>query len=182
MRLFVGIPMVAAVIDELSAVSARLRSREDGLRWASSESWHVTLQFLGNAGPEEFECLTARLRELRSPPVPVRLETLGFFDRARVFFVGVRLTPELLSLQQRVTAATGLCGFVPETRPFHPHITLARGKGEDHGRRFRELKARIHCQPTFTMFVVEEFLLYESLLGPTGARYEIRERFPLKTR
>jgi hypothetical protein len=32
------------------------------------------------------------------------------------------------------------------------------------------------------MFVVEEFLLYESLLGPTGAHYEIRERYPLKTR
>lgn len=182
MRLFVGIPLAAVVIDELSAALARLKSREDGLRWAASESWHITLQFLGNTDLEEYVCLVPRLREVRSPPVPIQLETLGFFDRAGIFNAGVRLTPELLSLQQCVTAATALCGYVPETRPYHPHITLARGKGEGRNQGLRELKTRIHYQPTFTRFVAEEFLLYESLLGPTGSRYEIRKRFPFKGR
>jgi 2'-5' RNA ligase len=179
MRLFVGIPLAAAVIGELAAVSARLKSNQDGLRWATPESWHVTLQFLGNTGPEKYECLVARLREVRSPPVPVRLEALGCFDRAGILFAGVGLTPELFSLEQRVTAATGLCGFVPETRPFHPHITLARSKGEGRSQPLRELRTRIQRQPTFTRFVAGEFLLYESHLSPTGSRYEIRERFPL---
>lgn len=179
MRLFVGIPLAAAVIGELAAVSARLKSTQDRLRWATPESWHVTLQFLGNTGPEKYSCLVARLRELRSPPVPVRLEALGCFDRAGIFFAGVGLTPELLSLQQRVTAATALCGFVPEARPFHPHITLARSKGEGRGQPLRELQTRIRRQPAFTSFVAAEFLLYESLLSPAGSRYEIRERFPL---
>ena len=179
MRLFIGIPLAAVVIGELAAVSARLKSREDGLRWAGPESWHVTLQFLGNTGPEKYACLVARLREVRSPAVPVRLEELGFFDRAGIFFAGVGLTPELLSLQQRVTAATARCGFVPETRPYHPHITLGRGKGEGRGQSIRDLKTRIQRQPAFTRFAAEEFLLYESLLSPAGSRYEIRERFPL---
>ncbi len=100
----------------------------DGLRWSAPESWHITLQFLGNT--PQYECIVARLRELRSPPVPIQLEGLGFFERAGVFFAGVGLTPELQALQQRVTAATGLCGFIPETRPYHPHITLARSKGK----------------------------------------------------
>ncbi|HEY1160407.1 MAG TPA: RNA 2',3'-cyclic phosphodiesterase [Terracidiphilus sp.] len=179
MRLFVGIPLAAVVIGELAAVSARLKSTRDGLRWAAPESWHVTLQFLGNTGPETYACLVARLRELRSPPVPVRLEALDFFDRAGIFFAGVGLTPELLSIEQRVTAATARCGFVSETRPYHPHITLARGKGQGRGQPIRELKTRIQLQPTFTRFAAREFLLYESLLSPTGSRYEIRERFPL---
>ncbi len=179
MRLFVGIPLAAVVIGELAAVSARLRSKEDGLRWTAPESWHVTLQFLGNTGPEKYACLAARLREVSSPPVPVRLEELGFFERAGIFFAGVGLTPELVSLAQRVTAATGLCGFAAETRPFHPHITLARGKGEGRGRGISELKSRIQRQPAFTRFVAEEFLLYESHLSPSGARYEIRERYTL---
>jgi 2'-5' RNA ligase len=179
MRLFVGIPLANAVIRELSALSTRLNSNADGLRWAAPESWHVTLQFLGNTSLETYACLVARLRELRSPPVPVQLEALGFFERAGIFFAGVGLTPELLFLEQRVTAATGQCGFIPETRSFHPHITLARGKGDTRGHSLRELKTRIRHQPTFTGFVAEEFLLYESLLSPTGSRYEIRERFPL---
>jgi 2'-5' RNA ligase len=176
MRLFVGIPLAAAVIEELSAISLRLQSKEDGLRWSAPESWHITLQFLGNT--PEYDCIVERLRELRSPPVPIRLEGLGFFERAGIFFAGVGLTSELQLLQQRVTAATGLCGFIPETRPYHPHITLARSKGKG-AHRLRELKGRIHREPSFSSFVAEEFVLYESLARPTGSQYEIRERFRL---
>ena len=179
MRLFVGIPLAAAVIGELAATVARLRSDTDGLRWAAPESWHVTLQFLGNAGREECDCTVARLRELRLPPVPMRLEGLGFFDRAGILMVGVRVTPELLLVERSVTAATRLCGFVPETRPYRPHITLARSKSKGQGRGILELKAKIGRQPSFSGFAAEEFLLYESFLGPAGSRYEIRERFPL---
>jgi 2'-5' RNA ligase len=177
MRLFLGISLAATVIDELSAVSARLKSRKDGLRWTASESWHITLQFLGNTGPEAYECLAARLCALRSPAVAIQLEGLGFFNRPGILSASVRLTPELLSLHQRVTAATALCGYMPESRPYHPHVTLARG--ESRGPGLRELKSRIHRQPTFTKFIAKEFLLYESLLGPAGSRYEIRNRFPL---
>ncbi len=130
MRLFVGIPLAAAVIGELAAVSARLKSKEDGLRWTAPESWHITLEFLGNTGEEKYASLVEHLRQVHSPPVPVRLEELGFFDRAGVFFAGVGLTPELLALEKRVAAATEICGFAHEARPYHPHITLARSKGE----------------------------------------------------
>ncbi len=175
MRLFVGVPLAAAVTEELSAISVRLQSGGDGLRWSAPHSWHITLQFLGNTGREQYECTVARLRELRSSPVPIRLEGLSFFDRAGVLFAGVSITPELLSLHERVTAATRLCGFVPEARTYQPHITLARSKGKSLG----ELKAKVPHRPNFTKFVAEEFLLYESLLGPAGSRYEVRERFPL---
>jgi len=179
MRLFVGIPLAAAVIDELSAISLRLRSNADGLRWSAPESWHITLQFLGNTGQEQYDCTVARLREVRSRAVPIELDGLGLFERAGVFFAGVGLTPELVSLQQHVTAATGLCGFIPETRPYHPHVTLARTKGKGRNRGLQELKTRIHRQPAFTGFLAEEFVLYESVTRPTGALYEIRERFRL---
>jgi 2'-5' RNA ligase len=179
MRLFVGIPLAAAVIDELSSISVRLRSNGDGLRWSEAESWHITLQFLGNTGQEQFDCTVARLGELRSSSVTIQLEGLGFFERAGVFFAGVGLTPGLLSLQQRVTAATGVCGFIPETRPYHPHVTLARTKGKGRMNGLHELKARIHRQPAFTGFVAEEFVLYESVTRPTGALYDVRARFPL---
>jgi 2'-5' RNA ligase len=181
MRLFAGIPLAAPVIDELSAISLRLRSSGDGLRWSEPDSWHITLQFLGKTGQEQYECIVARLRELRIPPVPIQLEAMGFFDRAGIFFAGVGLTPELLFLQQRVTATTGLCGFVPETRPYHPHITLARSKSKGRAQGLSALKSRIHRQPSFTRFVAEEFLLYESLARPAGSQYEIRERFRLLT-
>jgi 2'-5' RNA ligase len=179
MRLFVGIPLSPAVLSELSTVVARLRSGSDGLRWMAPESWHITLQFLGNTEPEKLSCLVTRLGEVRSPSVPVHLTQLGFFDRAGVFYADVRLTPELVALADRITVATAVCGFVPEVRPFHPHITLARAKEQGRSQPLRILERRILRPPSFTRFVAPEFLLYESHLSPAGATYEVRHQFPL---
>jgi 2'-5' RNA ligase len=179
MRLFIGISLAAAVIDELSAITARLQSGGDGLRWTARESWHITLQFLGNTGAEQCGCVVARLRELHSPPAPIRIEGLSCFDRAGILLATIHPTPELLLLQKRVTAATRLCGFIPEARPYQPHITLARSQGKGQRHDLRELKAKLRRPPHFTPFAAGEFLLYESFLAPTGSRYEIRARFPL---
>lgn len=177
MRLFLGIPLAATMIGELSGLSARLQAKDDGLRWSAPSSWHVTLQFLGTTEPAQYDCIVPRLLEVRFQPVPIRIESLGFFDRAGVFFAGVLLTPELVSLQQAVIAATSRCGFVSEERPYHPHITLARSKGKAGKRQLRALENRIREQPKFSGFVAKEFLLYESILGPTGSRYVEQERF-----
>jgi 2'-5' RNA ligase len=179
MRLFAGIPLADEVVEELAKMTARLRRKEDGLRWSAAEGWHVTLQFLGSVDAERYECVVARLREVRGVAVPVRLEGVGFFERAGVFFAGVRVSPELVALQRRVTAATERCGFVPEDRPYHPHVTLARSKGRERERAMRALKTRVTREAKFSEFVAEEFLLYESFSEPGGSRYEVRERFLL---
>jgi 2'-5' RNA ligase len=186
MRLFVGIPLADVVVRELAAVVARLRSPAadrkppvGGLRWTAPESWHITLQFLGETTPEQYECLAARLGEVRSTSVAVQLGELGFFDRAGVFYVDTGLTQGLVALEQRVVAATSKCGFVAESRPFHPHITLARAKGQGRSADLRELGGKIRSQPAFTRFTAREFLLYESHLGPGGSKYEVRGRFGL---
>jgi 2'-5' RNA ligase len=179
MRLFVGIPLAIPVIQELEKISLRYRSDGDGLRWSTPESWHITLQFLGNTSQTQYECVVARLRELHSASLPIQLEEMGFFDRAGIFFADVALSPELLALQQRVTAATDPCGFIPEDHPFRPHITLARSKGRRKATGLEILKAKIRHPPKFSRFVAEEFLLYESFTRPTGSQYETRERFRL---
>jgi RNA 2',3'-cyclic 3'-phosphodiesterase len=180
MRLFVGIPLSKTVVDELNALCVRLRVKAGNLRWSASESWHITLQFLGTARPDQFACLTARLAEVHAPAFAVQLGVLGVFDRAGVFFADVVLTPELVALQQSIVGATEGCGFLPEARPFHPHITLARSKREDRGRPLRQLKADVGAQSAFTSIAVREFLLYESHLSPAGSKYEVRARFPLE--
>jgi 2'-5' RNA ligase len=184
MRLFVGIPLADAAARELAAVVERLRSgespgREGGLRWTAPESWHITLQFLGNATEEQLECLKARLGEMRSEPVPVQLGELGCFERAGVFFADVTVTPQLAVLERGIVAATSLCGFVAETRAFHPHITLARSKGQGRGAELRDLQSKLGRQRKFTRFTARELVLYESHLGAGGTRYEARMRVAL---
>ena len=183
MRLFTGIALAVSVVRELKSATARLRSSDGpasgALRWTTPDSWHITLQFLGNATPDQFACLTAQLATVRSTPVPVELGALGCFDRAGVFFADVTATPALAMLAQRVVAATARCGFVAESRPFHPHITLARAKGQGRGAGLRALADGIRNQQPFSRFTAREFLLYESHLSSGGAEYQVRSRFPL---
>jgi 2'-5' RNA ligase len=181
LRLFIGIRLAAATASDLAAAVHRLRSKAppEMLRWSPPESWHITLQFLGSTTLQQYECVAANLRELHHPPIQIRLGTLDTFDRAGVLFVDVPVTPELLALQQALAAATTPCGFTPEMRPYHPHITLARRKGKGGGRELHNLKLQIDPPPHFSSFTAENFLLYESIPRPEGSRYEIRDSFSL---
>ena len=184
MRLFIAIPLAGKVLAEIAALVAELKRGGENLRWSTPEAWHITLQFLGNADARQLQCLKASLAGLHSPPALISLGALGTFERAGVLFVGVEVRPELAALQRMVVEATAICGFVPEDRPFHPHITLARAKGH---RSFRGLPAPRSLlenpprftPPSFTQFEAREFLLYESFPGEDGPRYEVRSRFPL---
>ena len=180
MRLFIGIPLPPAVTERLAGLRTRLERPGDGLRWSRSESWHITLQFLGAVTEPQFHCVVEHLNEVSAPEVSLCLEEPGFFERAGVFFVDVSVKPQLTRLQLLVTGATSRCGFTPEDRPYHPHITLAREKGRSGG--IRNLKRRLQAggfdSPRFPTFTAQEFLLYESIPSPSGSRYEVRARFP----
>lgn len=178
MRLFVGIRLAWEVAGQLSRIVAQLRAPGAELRWTAPESWHITLQFLGEASEEQLSCLLQQLAEVRSAPVSVQIEGLGYFERTGVMFAEVRMTPELAMVEQRVRAATAQCGFKGEARAFRPHITLARTRGRTRQPLWCVVE-RIALPPIFQPFVVGEFVLFESHLLPEGARYEARGRFRL---
>jgi 2'-5' RNA ligase len=175
MRLFIGIPLAAGTADALAAIVHQLQAKAapQSLRWSDRESWHITLQFLGSTKPEQYDCV-----DLCYPRLHIELGSLGTFDRAGVLYVEVRVTPELTAIRQAVTAATLPCGFTPEDRPYHPHITLARRKGKG-GRELRTVKLQMQQQPKLAGFTADSFVLYESTRTSEGSRYDIRERFPL---
>jgi RNA 2',3'-cyclic 3'-phosphodiesterase len=179
MRLFLAIPLAESVVAEIARFTTGLHSAAPQLRWSARESWHITLQFLGSASEEQLACLTSQLTALRSAPIPIQLAAPGLFERAGIFHLGVELTPGLAGLQQRVVAATTPCGFEPETRPYHAHITLARSKGREFSGELRALKNQIQSPPHFSRFTATDFLLYESHLSSSGSTHEVRHRFPL---
>ncbi|MBT9331786.1 RNA 2',3'-cyclic phosphodiesterase [Paracidobacterium acidisoli] len=181
MRLFLGIAIPEEIAGELLRLVERLAPVARDLRWSAPATWHITLQFLGRTEEAQYACVTERLRGVQAAPVPVAMDGTGFFDRAGVFFAGVVVTAELLALQQRITAETQHCGFLPEGRAYAPHITLARSRGRSGAGPLAPLKTamRGRAKAVFGGFTANEFLLYESLPLPEGSRYEIRERFAL---
>jgi 2'-5' RNA ligase len=76
-------------------------------------------------------------------------------------------------LARAVEDAAREAAFVPETRPFRPHLTVARARRADRPRAPRSPFAGAAESE------VRELGLYRSELLPGGARYTRLERFPL---
>jgi 2'-5' RNA ligase len=84
---------------------------------------------------------------------------------------------ELGRVQADLSAALAAAGlFEPESRPFLPHVTVARVRSGARVRA-RELEA-----PSCGEFDAESLTLYRSHLGRGPARYEALQRIELSRR
>ena len=123
--------------DELKLVITRLQDqlksgKQASVKWVDPYSIHLTLKFLGNIGTDMVGKITMALEEAVQgiPPFHLEVKGLGAFPslkRVQVVWVGVTGEVNRFSqLQQRIESNLATLGFVPESRPFTPHLTLAR--------------------------------------------------------
>jgi 2'-5' RNA ligase len=134
MRLFVAIAPPPAVLDELDALAAPLRTARQDLRWTSREAWHVTLAFLGHVNSSAAARLLPRLERAAQRHRRFRLAFSGagaFPAQARANVLWSGLSGDrgaLARLAQSVAAGASRAGAPPpdQGRRFQPHLTLAR--------------------------------------------------------
>lgn len=176
-RTFIALPVGEEMRARIAAAVDGLKARLRGLRWVSDAGWHLTLRFLGAASPEAVAGLGAPLHSAaaRCPAGEARFAGLGVFPQRgapRVLWLGVSLPPAVLELQAACETAAIAAGFPAETRPFHPHVTLAR---------WHE-RARRPQLPAMDLGSgeVESLVLFRSDLEPAGAAYSPLASFSLK--
>ena len=174
MRLFIATDLPASLIQTIAGVQEQLRQVTESARWARPDSMHLTLKFLGEVAPGRLEAVDERLRRIRTQPFKVRASGVGFFPNGRaprVFWVGI-VSPDLRDLAARVDEQTVDLGFPSEKRPFSPHLTLARSRGN------RRLDSALVGESgrfstrEFGAFTADRFCMYQSMLRPAGAIYE----------
>ena len=110
-------------------------------------------------------------------PFPLEVEGLGVFPnlrRVQVVWVGVSgEVDKLAQLQQRLESNLAGLGFAPESRPFTPHLTLARLRDRaslDERQRFGQLIAGTKFETAYS-FQVDAISLMRSQLTREGAIY-----------
>jgi 2'-5' RNA ligase len=132
MRLFVAVLPPAPALAELAAAVRALHALPgaDRLRWTDPPGWHLALAFYGEVPEEALPALRGRLERgaARHPAPVLRLAGGGRFGD-RVLWAGVAGGTDVLRrLAATVSAAARRAGVpMPERRPYHPHLTLARG-------------------------------------------------------
>jgi 2'-5' RNA ligase len=180
-RLFVALEIPCIVRENLEKFVKELRALAPEPRWVRPENWHVTLKFIGEALPEKLGAIRAALAAVRSDQkVNIDFRGLGFFPdekRPRVFWSGMEASPNLKTLALDIDQALEKLGVPLESRPFSPHLTLARlqpaGLPEKLRAAIRENAAR-----DFGPLRTNQFHLIESKLKPSGAEYTTLASFP----
>lgn len=182
-RAFVAVPVEEPVTLRRLAGARSLLPDLHGIRWIPPGQIHLTLKFLGEIEEERIDAAkaatarAARTAEGDPPgagPFRLTIEGLGAFPPhggARVLWAGCGEGADALcSLAARVEAAFAGEGFPPEERPFSPHLTLARVKDPDAGRRLSRGLASLPREP-FGALGVGTLVLYRSELSRSGAEH-----------
>ncbi len=182
-RAFVAVSVPA--VKSLLGVLEELRRLGRAVRPVACEEWHVTLKFLGDVPAADVAALAASLRAAVSPVgrAHCTLKGLGVFptlQRPSVVWAGLSDAGVLNELAARVETACESMGFARDTRPFHPHLTLARIKS----RPPEALSALLHRheQTNFGAWDVTSVVLFESRLERAGAKYLPLATWPLAER
>jgi 2'-5' RNA ligase len=161
---------------------AYLTARMGGVahaRWQSDDQLHLTLRFLGEVDRSRAEEVAGALRTIDRPRPSIAIDGVGSFGRDRgITSIWARVAPDpaLIRLHDRIERVLIRLGLGAEPRVFRPHITLAR------------LSAGAGVPPAalaplaglaFDPVTVDQVLLFESTVGPTGAHYDVVARYPL---
>jgi RNA 2',3'-cyclic 3'-phosphodiesterase len=185
-RLFVGLRVSLATANQLSrAVDILARRARDGgldLKWVPPASYHLTLKFLGWTRAPAVDAVRDALERavIGASRFTFKTGRLGGFpsvDKASVLWAGIdEPTGALTALAAAVETAMIGIGYAAETRPFHPHVTLARLREI---RAIKELVIPV-AEQMFGDTRIDAVTLYESETKPTGSVYKEISRIDFK--
>lgn len=163
MRLFIAITFPEQVKDRLESGINTLRKQGMRASWCRRENLHLTLEFLGEIA-EPDRAITA-MEQVRAVPFTLMFAPSGRFRRREgdIFWLGFQPNEALLQLQQQLHQALLEQGLSVESRPYRPHLTLAR--------RLNDRGERVFPMPLPSPVLVSEITLMRSERTPKGMRY-----------
>ena len=163
------------MLQAIGEARGQLEGCMKGIRWVAQENLHFTLKFLGSVATEKVPLILRALEEaLRSVPCfSLTGKGIGVFPnikRPRVLWIGLE-GEELHRIAERGESSLEPLGFPREDRDFAPHLTVGRWRYP--GVRPEALRDQIEKwrQHHFGQSRIDEVVLFQSDLKPTGAVY-----------
>ena len=196
-RCFVAIELDEGLRKALAELQRRLRpvlekatGREAKVQWVRPESIHATIKFLGDVEEGRIEAIAQALRQAAAAHQAgeVQVGGLGVFPDARkprVCWVGLREGAEQVTrLAEAVDLALAPLDFPRESRPYQPHLTLARIKEGERavGLALEQQGLLAKEQGSLGRLSVRALALMKSELRPSGAVYTRLAELPLADR
>ena len=127
MRLFIAINFDEQTKQHILEVQRQLHRIGRG-RFSRPENLHLTLAFLGEVEANRVKPVCQAMDSLSFTPMTLEFAHTGCFKRdgGNVWWIGLADSKALTTLQRMLCDRLQENGMVLESRPFIPHITLAR--------------------------------------------------------
>ncbi len=154
--------------ERLYAVSKMLPEKYG--RRVPRDNLHITLVFLGSIDAQQCRAVQQAASGISSRSFSLQLDRAGKWPRAKVFWLTATTIPEeLTSLVTELNKSANDCGIKVESRPYSPHVTLARkAKGP---------VPRLDLKPF--EWTIKSFALVQSNTLQDGAVYEVIQSWVL---
>jgi len=182
MRAFVACNLDVESVRRITATRDALRAHAHApkARWVPPTKMHVTLKFYGDIDVGLAPALRDALAPLAPGARPIRLgwDALSAFPSVEEARVVVALLSDaegdLARLLAAIEESSRKLGFDAETRPFRPHVTLARPAAKLDARAWLS-EAKLPVGPA----LVTELVLYRSDFNAPGQEYSALARFAM---
>ncbi len=190
-RLFLAIMLPDAARQDVLNAQTILREAigASGIRWTTAPQLHYTLKFLGDVDEEQVQAVEAAAIQAAAKSAPFQLGVggVGVFPtqrRPQTLWLGASEgVPHLTRLAEYIERELAERGFGPETKPFRPHLTLARSKTADGEEMIAKTLPTLTDADVFQneicAFDVADCALVHSELKPAGPLYTVLKTFAL---
>ena len=141
----------------------------------------LALRFFGDVAETAADDLDLALEAVRSPPLTLSLEGVGFFGEGpeiHAVWAGVADNDRLRVLAGRCEAAARRAGLAPDKRGYRPHVTLAYLRRPDPAQVAAWVQS--HALLRSPPFEVTRFGLYSSANTSEGSRYALERSYGLR--
>ena len=174
MRLFIGIPLPGEYAQLIRKIQESWKKRlASKVAWVRPELVHLTLKFLGEVDGNKIPSIVQAMRESARGSFEAQGGAGGFFTlkgAPRVIWIGLRQGREgCAAYFEKLDGELAKAGFLAESKPFSPHLTVARVKAAVRSDDWSGLL--LDLKRDWPAFTVSHVVLWQSILKPSGPEY-----------
>lgn len=156
---------------------------DEQIRWVNEDQLHITLKFFGGTDESLIKEIAAAVKDccLWHGRVSFGLLNPWYFRKhgqPAVLLLKTSETDALTDLQRDLENRFAGLDIPKEEKTFRPHLTLGRIRTLRDTEHFYKLMKQLP-QRVLQIVPVNELILFESILKPSGPEYRILERFKL---
>ena len=176
MRLFIAITFSKDIIDNLIESRDALKSVSSSLKLSPIENYHLTLAFLGECEVSDLDKIKNLIDNTFSKKIDMTVKGLGFFNsmNGKIVFRKISVPSSLINDVNNMKKKIVEYDLPCDTKPFKPHITLARSTFINKDKRIEDIPYKE------INYIAADIVLMESIFNDYGPNtYQVIYRKPL---